>query len=192
MKAPVMTSQRLISSFMQTHCIPLRLRKPRFWQQRGDAYYDTKTFQFTLPINARGAELKEFIFHEMGHALLHQFCVPKHMISQFSRLSPYLPRPKAIKLMTDSQPSPKGWVSWYAMTSGTEDFCETLGAWAANNYKAKGLWRFNNFVFDIGNDRLLQRKIRWVQQIVELCYFQAHDPHVTLYKKKSYHKVRVS
>ena len=185
MKAPLRTTQKIIQDFSRTHSIPLRLRKPRFWMQRGDAYYDTLTYQFTLPIRARGQELREFTYHEIGHALIHQFCIPKELLSRFVAISPGLTKKKAIAQMCESEPPPKGWVSWYAMTNGTEDFCETFGAWAANGYRTKGKWRFNNFEFDISQDKKLQRKIKWVQQIVEVCYFQAQRVEVGLTKRKA-------
>jgi hypothetical protein len=185
MKAPLYATQKIIEDFTRTHSIPLRLRKPRFWMQRGDAYYDTYTYQFTLPIKARGAELREFTYHEIGHALIHQFRIPKEFISRFVALSPGLPKKKAIALMCESEPAPEGWVSWYAQTCGTEDFCETLGAWAANGYRSKGKWKFNNFEFDVTHDRRLQKKIKWVQQIVEVCYFQAQRERVVLTKRKA-------
>jgi hypothetical protein len=190
MAAPLHTTQKLIDQFIREHQIPLRLRRPRFWQQKGDAYYDTQTFQFTLPASARGAELREFTFHEIGHALIHQFRIPKRLHSRFVEVSPHLHRRKAIELMNDSEPAPLGWVSWYAMVNGTEDFCETLGAWVSNDYRTRGLWRFNNFVFNVGQDRLLQKKIRWVREILDECGFQASMERATLNKKVSYFRKR--
>lgn len=188
MKAPMHTTQKLISQFIRENHIPLRLRKPRFWMQKGDAYYDTRTCQFTLPIDARGAELREFTFHELGHAIIHQFRVPKQLHSNFCHISPGLHRKKAIELMCQNEPAPKGWVSWYAMVNGTEDFCETLGALVSNNYKSKGKWRFNDFIFDVTKDRLLQKKILWVEEILAECGFQAlsrHDTFSRVYRFKN-------
>lgn len=171
--APTHTTQKLIRHFQRTHGIPLQLRKPRFWANRFNAYYDMATRQLMLPRQARGAELREFTFHEIGHALIHQYVVPVRCISRFVGESPGLSRTKALDLMEQDLPAPPGWVSWYAMINGTEDFCEVLGAYAANDYRRYGAWSFSGFRFDVGRDRLLQRKIEWVEEILQECHLQA-------------------
>ena len=171
--APTHTTQKLIRHFQRTHGIPLALRKPRFWANRFNAYYDVATRQLMLPRQARGAELREFTFHEIGHALIHQYVVPVRFISRFVSESPRLARSKALDLMSADVPSPPGWVSWYSMINGTEDFCEVLGAYAANGYRRRGVWTFNGFSFDVSSDRLLQKKIDWVEEILQECHLQA-------------------
>lgn len=171
--APAHTTQKLIRHFQRTHRIPLSLRKPRFWANRFNAYYDVATRQLMLPRQARGAELREFTFHEIGHALIHQYVVPARLLSRFVAESPGLSRNKALDLMEQDIPAPPGWVSWYAMINGTEDFCEVLGAYAANGYRSQGEWRFSGFSFDVSADRLLQKKIAWVEEILQECHLQA-------------------
>lgn len=171
--APTHTTLRLIKGFQREHGIPLRLRKPRFWANKNNAYYDIATKQLMLPRQARGALLREFTYHELGHALIDQYVVPARLLSRFVRHSPGLSRAKAIDLMERDVPAPKGWVSWYAMVNGTEDFCEVLGAYAANGYRRRGTWKFSGFKFDVTRDRLLQRKLDWIDEILACCQQQA-------------------
>ncbi len=173
MTPPIHTTQRLIDDFQREHGIPLLLRTPRFWSRPFDAYYDISTKQLMLPRCARGKVLREFLFHELGHALIDQYVVPLRLLSRFVSESPGLSRAKASELMEQDVPAPCGWVSWYSMVNGTEDFCEVLGAFAANDYRRRGKWQFSGFEFEVTNDRLLQRKIDWVEEILDECWRQA-------------------
>lgn len=173
MTPPMQTTQRLIQQFQKGHGIPLRLRTPRFWSKDFDAYYDVSTKQLMLPRRARGSLLREFIYHELGHALIDQYRVPLRLLSLFVAESPGLKRSKAIELMGEDVAAPEGWVSWYAMVNGTEDFCEVLAGYASNGYRRKGQWQFSGFTFDVTHDRLLQRKIDWVEEILAVCGEQA-------------------
>lgn len=173
MTPPIHTTQRLINDFQRGHGIPLTLRKPRFWAKPFDAYYDISTKQLMLPRSARGSVLREFVFHELGHALIDQYVVPLKLLSRFVSESPGLSRTKAIELMEQDVPAPGGWVSWYAMVNGTEDFCEVLGAYASNGYRRRGHWKFASFEFDVTHDRPLQKKIDWVEEVLLACWQQA-------------------
>jgi hypothetical protein len=170
---PLRKTEKLIRQFERTHGIPLRLRKPRFWANPDNAYYDVATRQLMLPRTARGHVLKEFTFHEIGHALIHQYVVPQTLLNRFVKLSPRLKREKALELMEEDYAAPAGWVSWYAMLNGTEDFCEVLGAYVANDYRRTGDWQFCGFHFDVGRDAKLQRKLDWVEEILHACVAQA-------------------
>jgi hypothetical protein len=52
---------------------------------------------------------------------------------------------------------PRGFVSWYALTNGSEDFCETLSALVVSGYKPKGTIHFGDWV--LSKDRKLQIKL---------------------------------
>jgi hypothetical protein len=167
-------ADKLVKMFQEENGIPLKLRKTKVLSSIDGAMYDLRTRQILIPADAKGELLKEYVYHEIGHALIQQYKIPRTMLRHFVELSPKLSRDRAHKLYHDGVGSPKGWVSWYAMVTGTEDFCDTLAAYCCNDYRKRGHWVFENFYFDLNQNRILQRKILWVDRILEYCAARAY------------------
>lgn len=112
-------------------------------------------------------ELKEFVFHEMGHAIaeghelgpwLGDFCRVIHADRE------------AYELASDAaanRPRRAGYVSGYASCNREEDFCETLAAYLSNRKSWRDTLRFNGELVAVSADTKLRRKLDAVRDLLQ-------------------------
>ena len=114
-------------------------------------------------------EILEDLYHELGHAVLDQYKVPRHMLNIFRDHNPNITRERSGKLTCDDEiPPPSGYVSWYSMVNGTEEFCELLSAWACSGYKMQGYINYGDWRHSIDDEPKLKRKILAIKRILSI------------------------
>lgn len=165
MKSPILKTQKMISEFEQRFGVDLGIKEISFHDKDHLAYYQPKNSKLTLP-RAKGEKLKEFLYHELGHAILARYEPPKELLDLFVFVCPQMDERYACKMMDRDEAAPDTWVSWYAMTNPVEDFCETLAAWASNDFKITQNWRFGGFEFNPRRDLTLRKKIEAVRLLM--------------------------
>jgi hypothetical protein len=115
------------------------------------------------------SEILEDLYHELGHAVLDQYKVPRYMLNIFRDHNPNISREKSEKLTCDDEiPPPPGYVSWYSMVNGTEEFCELLSAWACSGYPKKGYMNYGGWKHSIDSEPKLKRKIKVIKEIISI------------------------
>jgi len=114
-------------------------------------------------------DILEDLYHELGHAILDQYLVPRKMLSIFRNSNPKISVEKSHKLAFEHElPPPYGFVSWYSMVTGTEEFCELLSAWACSGYKMKGCIYYGGWRHSIDKEPKLKSKIKVIKRILSL------------------------
>ena len=167
MSNPIHKTMKLINEFEARFGLCLGIEEVCFHKNDHVAYFYPKKRRITLPQKARGQRLKEFVHHEIGHALLVNYKVPRELIELFDFVCPKVEEKYAQKMMDQDEPAPASWVSWYAMTNPVEDFCETLSAWASNDYKITQSWQFGGFSFSPSKDITIRKKVEEVQNLLK-------------------------
>jgi hypothetical protein len=176
MKSPILKTQKMISEFEQRFGLDLEIKKISFHSKGHLAFYHPKKCEITLPNQARGKELKEFLYHELGHAILARYQPPKDLLDLFVFVCPQMDERYACKMMDREEAAPDSWVSWYAMTNPVEDFCETLAAWASNDFKVSQIWRFSGFEFNPRRDLTLRKKVEAVRMLMRYLKISPRKP----------------
>ena len=146
----------------------LKISKIVFWKKNEALYVEASKSSGVIKINPSNTrkEILEDLYHELGHALIHQTIVPKKLLSSFRNSSPLLSRVKTQRLIDSGEdPPPRGFVSWYALTNGSEDFCETLSALVVSGYKTKEAIHFGDWV--LSKDGKLQIKLERILKYLQ-------------------------
>lgn len=110
------------------------------------------------PLAPRSRALREFVFHEMGHAL-----AERHDLGSY--LHPFTRRvcdEESYEAASDdaaSRPRPAGFVSGYATCEREEDFCETLAAYLTNRASWRTRVTFEGQQVPVRGDARLRRKL---------------------------------
>lgn len=119
----------------------------------------------------RGIELRQFLYHELGHALLAEYEIPKTMFKKFtSRASSGIKYSLEIGKFSQRERR-EGFISGYAVINKEEDFCETFSAWVLNAYKTTGTVQYDGESLNLTKDIKLKAKFLAVAQVVKYCQF---------------------
>lgn len=125
--------------------------------------------EIKLNLDQTRFELLEDFYHEIGHMILDQYAVPRHMLDIFRDYNPNISRERSEKLTLEGEEAPpQGYVSWYSLVNGTEEFCELLSAWVCSGYKMTGTLNYGGWKHSIENEPKLKRKIIAIKKILEL------------------------
>jgi Putative zinc-binding metallo-peptidase len=162
--------RRIIKEFNEMFSLEIVINRIVFWNRDGEAEYEyfqdgsctLKLYPFQ---NLRG--IKEDVYHELGHALIHQYKIPRAYLLQFSKKSPRLSRRTTfLKINIEEAAPPKNFVTWYACVSGQEDFCESLSAYVLNNLKVQGKVYYQNWEHNLNKEPLLKRKFLTIEKLL--------------------------
>lgn len=162
-------SRRLIKAFNKRWGYELNITKITFWTKDFAEYEEMAPGRgaIRLNIHKNRAEMAEDLYHELGHAIIHQYGVKRKDLQRFRESSPRISMARFSKLKYIEQIAPpKGYVSWYAQINGTEDFCEVLAAWASSDYKMRGVLTYDGHKFSLTKDRQLERKVKTIKKIL--------------------------
>lgn len=113
----------------------------------------------------RSRKLKEFTYHELGHALLDHYRV-RSVLKHFTRRKSEGWQYQFETWRFARLPRMKGFVSGYAALNAEEDFCETLSAYLSSTTFAFKRFHFNGKQILVESDLQLQQKLRAVSDIL--------------------------
>lgn len=107
--------------------------------------------------------LRELVFHELGHAYVHNYKIPKYIINAFGNFDdiPFLDYQYRIMKNYSGQRN-EGFVSRYAEVSPEEDFAETF------SFVISGRKHFNGYYIDYQHDNKLKNKIKSVEKLLKI------------------------
>ena len=145
--------------------------KFKFWSKDAAEYQGYHAGHGVIKLNPdqSRADILEDLYHELGHAIQDQYLIPRHMLNIFRDSNPNISRQRSDKLTIDGELCPpQGYVSWYSLVNGTEEFCELLSAWACSGYKMKGCINYGDWKHSIDHEPKLKRKILTIKRILEL------------------------
>lgn len=117
------------------------------------------------PMPPRSRALREFVFHEMGHALAERYDLGDYLHPFTRRICD----DETYESASDEAARaarPAGFVSGYATCEREEDFCETLAAYLTNRASWRTRLTFNGEHFAVRGDVRLRRKLRAVHELL--------------------------
>lgn len=161
--------RKLIKEFNARWGYELQISRITFWSKDFAEYEETAVGRGSIRLNKfkTRAEMAEDLYHELGHAIIHQYGVKRTDLRRFRDSSPRISFARFSKLKyVEKKTPPAGFVSWYSQVSGTEDFCEVLAAWASSGYKMKGILTYDGHSFSLRKDVELRRKVEVVRNIL--------------------------
>ncbi len=161
--------RKLIREFNQRWGYELVISRISFWNKDFAEYEETAFDRGSIRLNKNKtrAEMAEDLYHELGHAIIHQYGVKRKDLQRFRDFSPRISLARFSKLKyVEMKTPPAGFVSWYSQINGTEDFCEVLAAWASSGYKMNGVLIYDGYKFSLAKDRELKRKVAMVKKIL--------------------------
>lgn len=116
-----------------------------------------------------GVQFREFLYHELGHALLAEYQVSNQLLKPFTnRRSTFLDYLNDVETFCEESRS-QGFISSYASINRAEDFCETFSAWVLNDFKTSGKLVYNGETVDLSKDPRLKKKFVSVKEIISAC-----------------------
>ena len=160
-----------LKEFIDKYGYDLKISKIIFWNRDYAEYRGLRNGSGIIKLNPNQirSKIKEDFWHEIGHAILHQYHVPRKMLNIFRDNCPNNGHSWYEKFDDeDGTPPPAGEVSWYGLVSGTESFCEVLSAWVCSGYKMHGRINYGPWSHSIDRDRELKMKIKRIQKILSL------------------------
>jgi Putative zinc-binding metallo-peptidase len=115
----------------------------------------------------RSRKLKEYVYHELGHAICDNFDIRSHM-KPFIRKSVQTSTKEYDKAINSAESKPrfKGFVSSYARTNREEDFCETLSAYLCNRSTWRKSIRYEGVVIQTKHEPRLLRRLKAVHVLL--------------------------
>lgn len=161
--------RKLIKEFNLRWGYELNIAKIIFWSKDYAEYEESAVGRGRIALNKNKTrkEMAEDLYHELGHAIIHQYGVKRKDLSQFRDKSPRISLARFSKLKNvDRVAPPKGYVSWYSQINGTEDFCEVLAAWASSDYKMRGQLIYDGNKFSLSKDKHILRKVLMIRKIL--------------------------
>jgi hypothetical protein len=117
------------------------------------------------PLPPRSRMLAEFVYHEMGHAMVERYSLGS-VLGHFTRRVCDDDDYEAVTARAAAAPRPRGFVSAYAACDREEDFCETLAAYLANRATWSEHLTFNGGRFSVRGDARLRRKLEAVHVLL--------------------------
>lgn len=158
---------KVINEFNKYWDLDLEISRIIYWNESGAQYTWHKSLKGWIYLNPNQtfSKIKEDIFHELGHAIIHQYLVTNKDLRIFRNDSLNMSRSTVQNKEDWEEEPPYGFVSWYATVNGTEDFCETLSAWASNGYKVTGVY-YGDFKIPVKQEPKLLKKFLQVEQIL--------------------------
>ncbi len=118
----------------------------------------------------KGRQFLEFLYHELGHAL-----VSEYDLADFKRyFTKRRSRGQQVNYNLDTErfrrrPRESGFPSGYAQIDWEEDFAETLSCYLINGGKTRGLVKYGNEVISLSDDRKLRRKLVIIREALAYC-----------------------
>lgn len=109
--------------------------------------------------------LQELVFHELGHAYVQNYSIPKYittLFGEFNEVSYFDYQYRIIKNYAGARN--EGFISRYAEVSPEEDFAETF------SFVISGKKHFNCELIDMDNDRLLRHKINSIKRHLKVLH----------------------
>jgi hypothetical protein len=133
------------------------------WDSASYCVQDKNGVIIFIPRTKERSDLREIVFHELGHAYAHNYNIPKYVTNVFGEFldMPYLQYQYRI-LKYYSGDRRIGYISRYAEVNPEEDFAETF------SFVVSGRKHFNGYIVDTLNDSLLRRKIRAVRKLLRI------------------------
>lgn len=158
---------KLIDKFNRNWDLELEISRIVYWNEDGAQYICHKNLKGWIYVNPNQPfyKIEEDIYHELGHAIIHQYLVTNKELQIFRNDSLNMARSTVQNKEDSEEFPPYGFVSWYATVNGTEDFCETLSAWASNGYKTTGVI-YGDFKIPVQREPKLLKKFLQVDQIL--------------------------
>lgn len=169
MRARELWIRKLIKEFNQHWGYDLQISRITFWSKDFAEYEETAVGRGSIRLNKfkTRSEMAEDLYHELGHAIIHQYGVKRKDLRRFRDSSPRISLARFSKLKyIEKKAPPAGYVSWYSQINGTEDFCEVLAAWASSGYKMKGVLSYDGHKFSLTRDKTLLRKVLVIRKIL--------------------------
>jgi len=138
-------------------------------------FFERKTIY--IPSGYRGRELREYLYHELGHALVNNYKLSNRMLKGFcSKISKdgwiewWKYQWNVIKYSTKERKH--GYVSGYASLDREEDFAETFSAFLLNDGKignGKIVYDGNKINLNATKERNLKNKFKTIKEIIKFC-----------------------
>lgn len=163
--------RKIINDFIEMWSLDLTINRIEFWNRDGEAeyeYFPDGSSTLRLNPDQHIEELMEDIFHELGHAIIHQYSVPRKYLALFRSKSPQMSVVSSSRIMDEGElHPPKNFVSWYGRVSGVEDFCECLSAYVTNDYKLSGKIIYKDWEHNLNNEPILKRKFQIIEDLLD-------------------------
>ncbi|MBT3340281.1 MAG: hypothetical protein HN405_05015 [Planctomycetes bacterium] len=148
------------------------VRKPKgdetdYGQYHGKSYWFIRNRISVPAYPARSVDLKEYIYHELGHAIHDHFDITDY-------LSPFIN--KVITVQKEYVAASKKAVNWnrlpnfvngYARTCREEDFCETLAAYLCNRATWQKRIKYAGYDFRVKKNSKLMEKLDAVDELLK-------------------------
>lgn len=169
-----------ISRVEQRHHIDLGIRavaQTRIvdWLGNAGACWDWPLYRKVLYLSPTlcGRELREVLYHAMGHALLDEYDV-RSMLGVFTRRGQELTIWDWRRYASDGRRFTNagrtdGFCSGYARTTRDEDFCETFSCYLVNGCRTRGSFAYADDRFHTDGDERLQQKLARVREVLRAC-----------------------
>ena len=141
--------------------IDIKVSTPRpFIQVAQLEYTEEGNILYLPPKISIGRSLEEMIIHELGHAYLNLYSIPKRINNLFGNISNWVNPISYIyhSVFTHCFERSDGYVSQYAITCPEEDFCETFSAVMLNRKDSNKI-TYNGEKIDLCEDKVLSRKV---------------------------------
>lgn len=117
----------------------------------------------------RGLRFREFLYHELGHALFAEYHISAGLLKPFTKRISIAYKNDAD--MFTKKVRKNGFVSGYASLNTEEDFCETFSAYIINNQRTSGKISFEGETIDLSKDIKLQMKFIAIKEILQACAY---------------------
>jgi len=119
---------------------------------------------YAAPVRSRA--LREYVFHEMGHAVREGFDVEPWLAGFCRRRREDHVSYEEASDAAALRPRPVGYVSGYATCDRDEDFCETLSAYLCNRRTWRTEVRFGSERVPVRGDVKLRRKLDAIHELL--------------------------
>ena len=111
-------------------------------------------------------ELKEFVYHELGHAIHDHFAISTYLKSFTRRRQATLREYRRVSREAAESERRPGFVSGYAWCNREEDFCETFSAYLCNRKTWRRRLRYDGAWLHPGREPRMERKFLAVHELL--------------------------
>ncbi len=118
----------------------------------------------------KGRQFKEFLFHELGHALSTEYDLSDFK-RHFTKRKSHGPQGN-YNMDTERfrrRPRVEGFSSGYAQIDWEEDFAETFSCYLVNGGKLRGKVLYGNEEISLADDPKLRKKLLVIRETLEFC-----------------------
>ena len=117
-------------------------------------------------LHPRSTQLRELVFHELGHAIMDHYRVRSYL-KHFTRRQSFGWQYTFDTWRFNRMKRKPGFVSGYAALNSEEDFCETLSAYLCSSKRSRSYIAYNQQRIQLETDSRVRRKLRIVRQLLE-------------------------